>query len=257
MFIFGKEVVLPFSLIFIVTHLKINKMNTKIEKWAPCVGKYGKYYEVSSKGKVRSKDRLVSKKNGARFLKVGMPRKIYWNNSPKVQQYYVTFCINGHKNKGFQISKLVAIAFCPNPHKYKFLKFIDGNSRSFGAQNLMWVQFKVGKQGSITLQSVKIIRELYNDNNLELKKIATLTNVTPTIIANIVYGNSYRDKNYIPNTFTFKRMHNSKGNSKVTPNQVRSIRNSDLTNAELAEDYGLKRNTIQRIKARTSWKNVK
>ena len=37
------------------------------------------------------------------------------------------------------LAELVANEFLPNPNNYKFVGFIDGNSKNCAAENLQWV----------------------------------------------------------------------------------------------------------------------
>lgn len=78
------------------------------EKWAPCRG-YEGLYEISNKGKIRSLlkgTRIIDDKTGI------MKQKI------DTHGYYR---INLHKNKTMKselISRLVAMAFIPNPNNF-------------------------------------------------------------------------------------------------------------------------------------------
>ena len=38
------------------------------------------------------------------------------------------------------LAELVANEFCPNPNKYKYVDFIDGDSKNCNAHNLVWVE---------------------------------------------------------------------------------------------------------------------
>lgn len=44
------------------------------------------------------------------------------------------------RRKTASVHRLVAEAFVPNPNKYKFVKFIDGNPENRAADNLEWIK---------------------------------------------------------------------------------------------------------------------
>ena len=70
------------------------------EKWKPVLG-YEKYYAVSNFGRVKSlrSDHILKPTIG------------------KVGYKYVVFSVNGIR-KTLKVHRLVATAFCPNPHNY-------------------------------------------------------------------------------------------------------------------------------------------
>lgn len=103
------------------------------EIWKPVVG-YEDFYEVSSLGEVRSKDRVVNKGNGP-FIKKGIRMK----KSPTTTGYYkIRLTDKEGKGKEYKIHRLVAFAFIPNPENKPNINHIDGNPINNHVSNLEW-----------------------------------------------------------------------------------------------------------------------
>jgi len=98
------------------------------EEWRPVVG-YEGLYEVSNRGRVRSllrKTRIKDKSNYVMAQK--MDRRGYRR-------------VNLHKNKKCKaclVSRLVAMAFVPNPNNYYQVGHNDDNKLNNNAENLYW-----------------------------------------------------------------------------------------------------------------------
>lgn len=92
-------------------------------------------YEVSNKGNVRSLNREVYQSNGSighykgKLLKQDVTKKGYAN---------VRLSKNNKITK-FQVHRLVAITFLPNPHKKDCVNHIDENKLNNSVENLEWV----------------------------------------------------------------------------------------------------------------------
>ena len=122
----------------------INEMNNIVEEWKPVVGFEG-LYEVSNLGNVRSiqfhgKRRIkelsqFSDKLGYRRVKL---RK--WDDS-----------IAG----SFQVHRLVAMSFIPNPDNKPQVDHIDTNPSNNRVDNLRWVTSMENQQNPITLERLK------------------------------------------------------------------------------------------------------
>ena len=122
----------------------INEMNNIVEEWKPVVGFEG-LYEVSNLGNIRSiqfhgKRRIkelsqFSDKLGYRRVKL---RK--WDDS-----------IAG----SFQVHRLVAMSFIPNPDNKPQVDHIDTNPSNNRVDNLRWATSMENQQNPITLGRLK------------------------------------------------------------------------------------------------------
>ncbi len=110
------------------------------EIWKDVVG-YEGLYQVSNKGRVKSIARVIERKNGA---KLPVSEKILAFNKTKVTKrhprvrYNVQLWKNNEK-KVCAVSRLVAIAFIPNPDNKPQVNHIDGNPTNNCVENLEWV----------------------------------------------------------------------------------------------------------------------
>lgn len=62
-------------------------------------------------------------------------------------------------NKNFQLHRLVATAFLPNPHKKPCVNHKDGNKANNNLNNLEWVTFKENSQHAIKNGFVKLLKK--------------------------------------------------------------------------------------------------
>ena len=96
---------------------------------------YEKYYEISSEGIVRSKDRTQTDPRGRTRTWKGKVLK------PDIAQngyYRVTFSIH-KKKKQFYLHRLIATHFIDNPNNLPQVNHIDGNKLNNSINNLEWV----------------------------------------------------------------------------------------------------------------------
>lgn len=104
------------------------------EIWKSIEG-YEGYYEVSNYGRVRSVDRIVEYSNGYLAKHKG---RILKGESDKRGYKRVRLSKND-KSKKFQVHRLVAIAFIPNPENKPFVNHIDETTFNNHVDNLEWV----------------------------------------------------------------------------------------------------------------------
>lgn len=102
------------------------------------VHNYEGYYEVSNLGRVRSVDRIIFRKNGTKLpLKSHiLPQQQYYGNSI-IPRLRVNLCKNG-VNKVFNVHRLVAEAFIPNPNNLPQVNHKDENPLNNNVNNLEW-----------------------------------------------------------------------------------------------------------------------
>lgn len=103
------------------------------EQWKD-IPDYENYYQVSSLGRIRSLDRVITRKNKvAQTLKGQIKSNVINDNG------YLT--INLYKEgfaKCFKIHRLIALAFIKNPSGYSCVNHVDGIKTNNSISNLEW-----------------------------------------------------------------------------------------------------------------------
>lgn len=99
---------------------------------------YTGMYEISSKGRFRSLDRIIIDKRGKKHLLVGKEMIPFPDSSGYMK---VTICKNGKAHEA-RINCLVAIAFIPNPNNLPQVNHIDENKSNNDVNNLEWCTCK-------------------------------------------------------------------------------------------------------------------
>lgn len=107
------------------------------EVWKDIPG-FEESYQVSNLGRVRSKPRIIKRKNYSDLNLHGkiISQHLYYGNStiPRVR---VNLCKNS-KNKVYSVHRLVAIAFIPNPNNLPQVNHKDENPLNNNVDNLEW-----------------------------------------------------------------------------------------------------------------------
>lgn len=117
-----------------------------MEKWKYIEGYEGKYM-VSDKGRVRSCEYKFRDTLGRKYTNKSQIIKLNYGNSRKAldknasKRVTVGLRKNG-KKKTFQVSRLVAKAFIPNPENKETVNHIDGNTKNNTKENLEWLSRK-------------------------------------------------------------------------------------------------------------------
>lgn len=96
------------------------------------------FIEASNLGKIRTKDRYVTCKNGVRRLVKGRVLKQYLLSCGYL---YVMFKMNG-KTISLSVHRVVAITFLPNPNNLPEVNHKDNNRTNNSVSNLEWCSRK-------------------------------------------------------------------------------------------------------------------
>lgn len=137
------------------------------ELWKDITGFEG-FYQISSLGNIRTKDRYVKCRDGKmRFVKGRLCSLNQRNRYKTVTLYKDGFC------QRWSVHRLVALAFISNPKKLPYIDHIDGNPSNNCIENLRWVTQKENMNNPLT--KIKCSERVYtNDRNkkiLETRKL--------------------------------------------------------------------------------------
>ena len=98
---------------------------------------YENEYEISSYGRVRAKYREFIGKDGK--LKKYHARYLKFDSTVATKRGYVRVTLSkGYKTERFQVHRLVAKHFIPNPENKPFVNHIDNNGLNNHVDNLEW-----------------------------------------------------------------------------------------------------------------------
>lgn len=121
-----------------------------MENWKYIKGYEGKYM-VSDKGRVKSCEYKFRDSLGREYINKPQIIKGYYGNSRKAlkknasKRVSVRLRKNG-KQKQYQVSRLVAEAFIPNPDNKETVNHIDGDTKNNTKENLEWMSRKENVQ---------------------------------------------------------------------------------------------------------------
>ena len=129
------------------------------EIWKDIEG-YEGWYEVSSYGRVRSVDRVVTYFNGIRHLLKGRIM-----NLPKDKDGYLLCNLSKNgKATMYRVHRLVAQTFIPNPDGLSIINHKDENPSNNHVSNLEWctqtynVNYGTGRQRSVEKHSKPVLQ---------------------------------------------------------------------------------------------------
>ena len=163
-------------------------------------------YEVSNLGNVKRVECTITYSNGMKCKYKEKLLKFEFNRKNKRNQFYkrVTLSQNNIQRR-FQVHRLVAEYFIPNPLNKKFINHIDGNPENNIVENLEWCTssenekhsyYKLGKitnviiRRKIPLQDIEKIKILYK-NGLSMRKIAKQYYVSGSCISLLINNKTY------------------------------------------------------------------
>lgn len=109
-----------------------------MEVWKQ-IPNYEVLYEVSNKGRVRSKKGKVTytEMHGKRLWK----SRVLKEKNPNGRDVRVSLWKDGNE-RSFLVHRLVAKAFIPNPENKPCINHIDGNPRNNHVKNLEWATYE-------------------------------------------------------------------------------------------------------------------
>lgn len=107
-------------------------------KW---INGYEGYYQVSDSGLVRSVDRVVHAKDGVDYKLRGHIMKQSIRKGNREDGYFVVNLRKNGKGTVFQVHRLVAEAFIPNPENLPTVNHKDGEKTNNHVSNLEWASY--------------------------------------------------------------------------------------------------------------------
>lgn len=136
------------------------------EIWKPVVG-YEGIYLISDKGNLQSVSRTIHYSNGKKEYREGRLRK------PNIIQGYRCFLMTdgkGHR-KNMKASRMVAMAFIPNPENKPCVDHKDTNTLNDCVENLHWVTYSENNLNPITRQRMSDNRKGFKLSEEAKRKI--------------------------------------------------------------------------------------
>lgn len=113
-------------------------MSEEKEIWKDIKG-YEGLYQVSNLGRIKSLQRYRISKSGTNQ---NVNEKILKQSCGKTNKYLNVTLAKNKKNKTFQIHRLAALNFIPNPNNYPQVNHKDGNKQNNCVDNLEWCTCK-------------------------------------------------------------------------------------------------------------------
>jgi hypothetical protein len=108
-----------------------------VEQWK-AVKDFEGYYEVSSKGQVRSVDRIIKRthpKSGKEFDQIQKGKLL---SQGLVRGYLTVGLYKNGEGKSYRVNRIVALAFIPNPNNFPFVGHDDDVKTNNTVENLYW-----------------------------------------------------------------------------------------------------------------------
>ena len=117
------------------------------EIWKPVVG-FENRYQISTYGNLKSNDYLIHYKNGKTEFRKGRIRKANIINGYRC---FLLVKKTGCKRVSMRASRMVAMAFIPNPENKPCVDHIDTNTFNDSVENLRWATHSENNRNPITM----------------------------------------------------------------------------------------------------------
>lgn len=147
---------------------------------------YENLYQISNKGRIKSKYSVIDKNNGIRHKK---EKLISFGNNGN--GYLFVYLWKNNKSKRFYVHRLVAQHFISNPNNYPQVNHIDKNRSNNNVENLEWCTDKYNKIYSKGIK-VKKGNIIYNT----IKDAAIKNNIPPSTLNERLKNKYYVKYNY-------------------------------------------------------------
>lgn len=243
--------------------------------WKPVVGFEG-LYEVSSEGEVRSVDRWLTTRRGARIFRKGV------SMTPRIGKSGYLYINLYRDSLSFtkKVHRLVAEAFCPNPRGAVQVNHVDGQKLNNLAENLEWVTAsentrhavanglnapqsgELSHRSSIKNSDVDKIRAKILEG-VPLEEVARTFGVTRAVVSGIKSGRrwaeigepSLRDA-CINSRFRVKNHPRTKLSSEDVL-RIIDLLSSHVTTRRIARMFGVGAMTITNINTGSTWSHIR
>lgn len=182
------------------------------------------HHEIYEDGTIKSINRVINTASGPRKYKgKKLSTKPTGNGYP-----HVTFNYDG-EYKGFNVHRLLALCFIPNPNDKPCVNHIDGNKMNNSLDNLEWCTHvknirhayknglmpirKGNNSSSRKLNSKKVeqILDKVKNSDLSYEKIGKQFNVSGSCVGDIVMGKVWNN-----NKFSIGELENYINSNKIT-----------------------------------------
>lgn len=193
----------------IVEQINISRDNVIAngEEWRDIAG-YERHYQVSSYGRVKS-----LKREGHPMEHILKPKK-------RADGYYSISLYHGRNYKRFQIHRLVAQAFIPNPNNYPIINHKDENRTNNRVENLEWCSYRYNAlyskcpSNELNRPDMSLPVAQYTTDGILVKEYPSIAeaaraiNSTPTSVSNACYGKTKTCYGFVWRLITPKITHN-------------------------------------------------
>ena len=151
------------------------------EQWKDIIG-YKGLYQISSFGRVKSVERYVKHSyGGTQFLRERILRP-----TSKYNHYLRISLCKDAKMMSYDIHRVIALHFIPNPENKEYVNHIDGNKQNNSLENLEWSTpsenqlhaFRTGLKPNVSRVASEICKARVGDKHpCSIKLIDTKTGV--------------------------------------------------------------------------------